>query len=258
MKLKQKPIASAVALALLGAAYPALAQQAPRQPAQQLDTITVTGIRASVEKSIDTKKNSDSIVEVITAEDIGKMPDKNVADSLQRVVGVTISSQSGGSGGFDENDRVSMRGTNPSLTQTLINGHAVASGDWFVLDQVGLVGRSVSYSLLPSEIVSQVIVRKASTADLVEGGAAGSVDIITRKPLQFSKQVTLEGTFGGAGGTSSPSTCSSTHTPRLTGLVRLGNEVVAKIPGIPKIPPRLASVSETLRISGPVTVCSRP
>ena len=197
MKLQQKPIASAVALALWGAAYPALAQQAPRQPAQQLDTITVTGIRASVEKSIDTKKNSDSIVEVITAEDIGKMPDKNVADSLQRVVGVTISSQSGGSGGFDENDRVSMRGTNPSLTQTLINGHAVASGDWFVLDQVGLVGRSVSYSLLPSEIVSQVIVRKASTADLVEGGAAGNVDIITRKPLQFSKQVTLEGTFGG-------------------------------------------------------------
>src|SRR3954466_12066679 len=198
MKIKQKPIASAVALALLGAAYPALAQQAAK--AQQLDTITVTGIRASVEKSIDTKKASDSIVEVITAEDIGKMPDKNVADSLQRVVGVTISSQSGGSGGFDENDRVSMRGTNPSLTQTLINGHAVASGDWFVLDQVGLVGRSVSFSLLPSELVSQVIVRKSATADLVEGGVAGAVDIITRRPLQFTRQVTLEGAAGGAGG----------------------------------------------------------
>jgi len=198
MQVKRKPIASAVALALIGAAYPAFAQQAQQQAkAQQLDTITVTGIRGSVEKSIETKKNSDTIVEVITAEDIGKMPDKNVADSLQRVVGVTISSQSGGSGGFDENDRVSMRGTNPSLTQTLINGHSVASGDWFVLDQVGLVGRSVSYSLLPSEIVSQVIVRKASTADLVEGGAVGNVDIITRKPLQFSKAVTLEGTIGG-------------------------------------------------------------
>jgi len=193
-KIQRKPLASAVALALIGAAYPAYAQQ---QKAQQLDTITVTGVRASIEKSLDTKKNEANIVEVITAEDIGKMPDKNVADSLQRVVGVTISSQSGGSGGFDENDRVSMRGTNPSLTQTLINGHSVASGDWFVLDQVGLVGRSVSYSLLPSEIVSQVIVRKASTADLVEGGAAGNVDIITRKPLQFSKQITLEGTFGG-------------------------------------------------------------
>src|SRR3954466_9283690 len=158
------------------------------------ETVTVTGIRGSLEKSIETKRNADAIVEVVTSEDIGKMPDKNIADAVQRVPGVTISSQSGGSGGFDENDRVSMRGTNPSLTQTLINGHPVASGDWFVLDQVGLVGRSVSFSLLPSEIVSQVIVRKASTADLVEGGAAGSVDIITRKPLQFSKQVTLEGT----------------------------------------------------------------
>ena len=197
MKLKQKPIASAVALALIGAACPALAQQAPRSQPQQLDTITVTGIRASVEKSIETKKNSDNITEVITAEDIGTMPDKNVADSLTRVPGVTISSQSGGSGGFDENDRVSMRGTNPSLTQTLINGHAVATGDWFILDQVGLVGRSVSYSLLPSELVGQVIIRKSATADLVEGGVAGAVDIISRKPLQFSKPLTVEGSIGG-------------------------------------------------------------
>ena len=194
MKIKQKPIASAVTLALIGAAGPALAQE-PK--AQQLDTITVTGIRASVEKSIETKKNADAIVEVITAEDIGKMPDKNVADSLTRVPGVTISSQSGGSGGFDENDRVSMRGTNPSLTQTLINGHAVATGDWFILDQVGLVGRSVSFSLLPSEMVGQVIVRKSATADLVEGGVAGAVDIISRKPLQFAKPLTVEGSIGG-------------------------------------------------------------
>jgi iron complex outermembrane receptor protein len=195
MKIRQKPIAAAVTLALVGAAFQAQAQQA--QKPQTLDTITVTGIRASVEKSLETKKNADAVVEVITAEDIGKMPDKNIADSVQRVPGVTISSQSGGSGGFDENDRVSMRGTNPSLTQTLINGHAVASGDWFVLDQVGLVGRSVSFSLLPSELVSQVIVRKSATADLVEGGVAGAVDIITRKPLQFSRAITLEGSVGG-------------------------------------------------------------
>ena len=194
MKIKQKPIAHAVTLALLGCSLAAHAQQ---QKPTQLDTITVTGIRASVEKSLETKKNADAVVEVVTAEDIGKMPDKNIADSVQRVPGVTISSQSGGSGGFDENDRVSMRGTNPSLTQTLINGHAVASGDWFVLDQVGLVGRSVSFSLLPSELVSQVIVRKSATADLVEGGVAGAVDIITRKPLQFSRAVTLEGSIGG-------------------------------------------------------------
>src|SRR3989440_8463164 len=190
MKFKPTPIASAVALAITAMALEARAQAVPQE------TITVTGIRASVEKSLQTKKNADGLTEVVSQEDIGKMPDKNIADAVQRLPGVTISSQSGGSGGFDENDRVSMRGTNPSLTQTLINGHPVASGDWFVLDQVGLVGRSVSFSMLPSEIVSQVIVRKSATADLVEGGVAGAVDIITRKPLDFRNRVTLEAAAG--------------------------------------------------------------
>src|SRR6185295_3130536 len=194
----QRPLATAVALALFGTAGPAYAQQpapAGAAPATS-EKIEVTGIRMSLERSLETKRNADALVEVITAEDIGKMPDKNIADAVQRVPGVTISSQSGGSGGFDENDRVSMRGTNPSLTQTLINGHAVASGDWFVLDQVGLVGRSVSFSMLPSELVSQVIVRKTATADLVEGGIPGAIDIITRRPLQFAKPVTVEAAVG--------------------------------------------------------------
>ncbi|HUQ29446.1 MAG TPA: TonB-dependent receptor [Usitatibacter sp.] len=191
MKFKQKPVTSAVTLALLGLAFDAHAQTPQRQ-----ETVTVTGIRASIEKSLETKRNSDGVVEVITAEDVGKAPDKNIADAVSRLPGVTISSQAGGSGGFDENDRVSLRGTNPSLTQTLVNGHPISTGDWFVLDQVTAVGRSVSFSLLPSELVSQVIVRKSATADLVEGGVAGAVDIITRKPLQFSRQVTLEGSVG--------------------------------------------------------------
>ena len=82
-----------------------------------------------------------------------------------------------------------MRGTNPSLTQTLINGHNVAAGDWFVLNQVQHVGRSVSYTLLPSELVDQVVVHKSSQAKLVEGGVAGTVDIITRKPLDFTRAI---------------------------------------------------------------------
>ena len=199
MKFKPSPIASAVALALVGLPFDLAAQTpAPPRPADRapVETITVQGIRESLEKSIETKRNADALVEVVTAEDIGKMPDKNIADAVQRLPGVTISSQSGGSGGFDENDRVSLRGTNPSLTQTLVNGHYISSGDWFVLDQVGLVGRSVSFSLLPSELVSQVIIRKSATADLVEGGVAGAVDIITRKPLQFRKQVTVEASVG--------------------------------------------------------------
>ncbi|HEY2779628.1 MAG TPA: TonB-dependent receptor [Steroidobacteraceae bacterium] len=161
-----------------------------------LQEIVVTGIRKSVELSIEAKRDSTELTEVVTAEDIGKMPDKNVADSLARLPGVTTSAAGANEGGFDENDRVSMRGTNPSLTQTLINGHSVAAGDWFVLDQVQTVGRSVSYTLLPSEIVSKVVVEKSSSASLVEGGVAGSVDIITRKPLDFSKPFTLEASVG--------------------------------------------------------------
>lgn len=216
MNVKRTPIASAVALALAGAGAfaPAFAQQAPLPPAAaasaapataaakraaeaaQLNAVTVTGIRASIEQSLSQKRNADSRVDVITAEDIGKMPDKNVADSLQRVPGVTISSAGANEGGFDENDRVSMRGTSPSLTQTLINGHNVASGDWFILNQTGTVGRSVSYTLLPSELVGSVVVHKSAQASDVEGGVVGSIDILTRKPLDFKKALTFEASLG--------------------------------------------------------------
>jgi iron complex outermembrane receptor protein len=186
-------VKTALGLALIAPAAGALAQESGEGA---LEEVTITGIRASVENSIEAKRDAIAVVEVISAEDIGKMPDKNVADSLTRVPGVTTSSASANEGGFDENDRVSMRGTNPSLTQTLINGHAVAAGDWFVLNQVQQVGRSVSYTLLPSELVSQVVVRKSSQASLVEGGVAGSIDIITRKPLDFTDPFTLQGSVG--------------------------------------------------------------
>src|SRR6202140_219970 len=148
-------IGTAVAMALFGRNGAVHAQTSGDQTSSgqnELQEVVVTGIRYSLEQSIVQKRAATSVVDVVTAEDIGKMPDKNIADSLQRVPGVTISSAGANEGGFDEADRVSMRGTNPSLTQTLINGHSVASGDWFVLDQVGnTVGRSVSYTLLPSE-----------------------------------------------------------------------------------------------------------
>ena len=119
---------------------PGGANAAKRTDTQEMEPIIVYGIRESLKKSLDTKRIADSHVEVITAEDIGKMPDKNVADSLQRIPGVTTSSAGANEGGFDENDRVSMRGTNPGLTQTLINGHTVSSGDWFVLIDATDVG----------------------------------------------------------------------------------------------------------------------
>ena len=204
MKTKLTPIAAAAAVALAGAvAVPAFAQTAAAPAAaasaaktEEVQQVIVTGIRGSLQTSINQKRNADSHVEVLTAEDIGKLPDKNVADSVAHLPGVTISSAGATEGGFDEADRVSMRGTSPSLTQTLINGHNIGTGDWFILDQSGTVGRSISYTLLPSEIVGSVVVHKTSQASLVEGGVAGSVDIITRKPLDFKQALTINASAG--------------------------------------------------------------
>lgn len=198
----RKTALSAAIVACLGFSAHVHAQDSQDDaPANQddvtdIEKVIVTGIRGSMERSLDAKRESDSHVEVVSAEDIGKLPAKNVADTLQRLPGVNISSSSATEGGFDESDRISLRGTSPSLTQTLINGHTVGTGDWFVLSQVQTVGRSVSYSLLPAEIVSQVVVHKGSEARLVEGGSAGSINIITRRPLQFADPFTAEANVG--------------------------------------------------------------
>jgi len=189
------PVSLAVAVMIAGISLSAQAQQAEAAP-DNVAVVTVSGVRAALEQSLKQKRNADSVVEVVTAEDIGKMPDRNVADAIQRLPGVNTQSSAGGEGGFGENDRVSLRGTSPSLQQTLFNGHAISTGDWFILNQVGgSVGRSSSFSLLPSEIVSSVVVRKSATADLVEGGVSGAIDVITRRPLEFKKKLTVEGSL---------------------------------------------------------------
>lgn len=190
-----------------------------QQEAVDLDTVTVVGIRGSMEKSLDTKRNADARLEVVTAEDVGKLPAHNVADTLQRLPGVNISSSSADEGGFDEADRVSLRGTSPSLTQTLINGHSVGSADWFVLSQGSNVGRSVSYTLLPSELVSSVEVNKSSQAKLQDGGTTGTVNIITRRPLQFADSLTAEVSVGAVRSDQAQST-----DPQLSGLFNYKND----------------------------------
>ncbi|MDE1148606.1 MAG: TonB-dependent receptor [Azospirillaceae bacterium] len=197
---------SASVMAMLAVSATAYAADAPA--ADGLDEIVVTGFRKSIQDSIDVKRDQTAVVDVVSAEDIGKLPDKNVADALQRLPGVMIQSAASGEGGFDEADRVSIRGSSPSLTNTTINGHGVATGDWFLLDQYSTVGRSVSYSLLPSEIVDKALVYKTQQADLVEGGVAGSVDIITRKPLDFKQDFTaaadIEGVYSDMADKASP------------------------------------------------------
>jgi iron complex outermembrane receptor protein len=174
MMLKQKPLAAAVSMALWSlAALPAMAQSQDSAPIQ---TVEVTGIRASMAKSLAVKKDATANVEVITAEDVGKMPDKNLADSLQRLAGVAVRTD------YDEAEKVSMRGTNPDMSLILFNGHTVSGGDWYVGDQASS-SRSTSLSLMPSSVLNQAMVYKTSQANIVDGGMAGTINVTTRKPL---------------------------------------------------------------------------
>lgn len=180
---KQKPLAAAVTMALWSmAALPAMAQTAGAEAPMQ--TVEVTGIRASMAKSLSVKKNATANVEVITAEDVGKMPDKNLADSLQRLAGVAVRTD------YDEAEKVSMRGTNADMTLIVFNGHTVSGGDWYVSDQLSS-SRSTSLSLMPSHVLNQALVYKTSQANIMDGGLAGTINVTTRKPLSQKER------FGG-------------------------------------------------------------
>ncbi len=141
-----------------------------------LEEVVVTGIKGSLKKSIDTKRFADSIVDAISAEDIGKFPDKNVADSLARITGVSVTR------GFGEGEKIAVRGTSPQQNRTLLNGSAVASADWFVLDNPS---RAFNYTLLPSTVVSSLEVYKSPQADIQEGSLGGTVYLRTRRPLEM-------------------------------------------------------------------------
>ncbi|MCF6455286.1 TonB-dependent receptor [Pseudoalteromonas sp. MMG024] len=154
----------------------AVAADSEVQAKEDVEVIEVRGIRRSLEASLNTKRFANGTVDAITAEDIGKMPDRNVAESLQRVPGVTVQRQWG------EGAAVSIRGAGDELTLTTLNGQNVASTGWFVFEPAK---RSFNYSLLPSELVGGVEVYKSSQADLVEGGVGGTVEINTRKPLDM-------------------------------------------------------------------------
>nr|WP_299857597.1 TonB-dependent receptor [Sphingomonas bacterium] len=181
--------ASTASVLALAMASPAFAQAAapsnpPADANSEANDVVVTGIRASIEAALQAKRDNDVISEVVTAQDIGKFPDKNVADSLGRLTGVNVVTGSANAGGFGENQSVSIRGTDPTLNLTLLDGHSVATGDWFVLDQTS-GGRSFDFSLLPSEIVGKLEVYKSSQADLPEGGIGGTINLHTRKPLEL-------------------------------------------------------------------------
>ncbi len=172
MQHRPSTVAAAVLLAL---SLPAYAQEAPKpaDPAK-LDTVVVTGIRASLKKALDTKRDANNIVDVITAEDVGKFPATNVAEAIALIPGVTIDKA------FGQGEKVSILGTDPALNRTLLNGQTVASADWFIADQPG---RTFNYSLLAPQLVNKVEVYKSPEAWMDEGSIGGTVNIATRKPL---------------------------------------------------------------------------
>jgi iron complex outermembrane recepter protein len=171
----------------------------------EADDIVVTGYRASIEESLSQKREANAFVDVITAEDVGKFPDKNVADALQRVPGVTISRDGG------EGSRVSIRGLSSDLTLTELNGNFIASAD-------DNPSRSFNYLLLPSNLIGRVEVFKSPEARLDEGGVGGVIINHTRKPFDlkpWSGSVSAEGTY---------SDVTKKVEPQLSGLLSWHNE----------------------------------
>ena len=118
--INRSTITSVGALTLAGATSVSIAQE------KVLEEVVVTGIQGALRKAIDMKRHASAAIEGISAEDIGKFPDKNLAESLQRVPGVTINRGFSGEGA-----EVSIRGVNPELTSVLLNGQFVASTGWF-------------------------------------------------------------------------------------------------------------------------------
>jgi len=142
--------------------------------AKNLDTVTVTGIRGGIERAIDIKKDATSIVEAVSAEDIGKLPDVSIAESIARLPGLAAQRVAGRA------QVISVRGLSPDFATTLLNGRElVSTGD----------NRSVEFDQYPSELMAGVTVYKTPDAALVGQGLSGTLDMRTVRPLDYENSV---------------------------------------------------------------------
>lgn len=166
----------AAALMAVGSAHAQTAAATTAQAddqATEVGEIVVTGIRRSIEAAISAKANNTSIVEVISAEDIGKLPDVSIAESLARLPGVTMQRLDGRS------QAISIRGLGPDFTTALLNGRElVTTGD----------NRGVEFDQFPAELLNSVVVYKTPDAALIGQGLGGTVDLRTVRPLAYGRQ----------------------------------------------------------------------
>lgn len=187
MKIQYLIATSAGAIALLTVS-PARAQDQSAQDANiqgqaaeaeaEADAIVVTGIRASLEQSIEQKREAAVVMDTINAEDIGKMPDNNVAESLQRVTGIQINrgfdNNPGDNFGSGQGTQISARGIRPDLNRTLLNGQPLGTNT---------DGRNFDFSAVSPQLVKRLEVLKSPSASQIEGALGAIVNQVTRKPL---------------------------------------------------------------------------
>ena len=172
---RQRLMTMAVASACAALVLPAYAQEpvkAADTAQQPIDTIVVTGLRASMQSTLNLKRNADGIVDGIVAADIGKFPDTNLAESLQRISGVSIDRSNG------EGQKVTVRGLGPDFNLVLLNGRQMPT-----TDLSDLSGRSFDFSNLASEAISQLQVYKTGRADSPTGGIGATINVMTARPF---------------------------------------------------------------------------
>ena len=164
-----------------GADQAETATSTPAQNTAELGEIKVTGIRHAIETAIETKQQSTSIVEAVSAEDIGKLPDISIAESIARLPGLAAQRVAGRA------QVISVRGLSPDFSTTLLNGREmVSTGD----------NRSVEFDQYPSELISGVTVYKTPDAGLIGQGLSGTIDMQTVRPLDFNNTVVSVGARG--------------------------------------------------------------
>src|SRR6185295_849689 len=191
-------IASATATALLGFASGAQAQNATPsdssmpEGAETIEEVVVTGFRASLNAALSDKKSATGAVDSIRSEDIAKFPDSNLAESVQRVPGVSISRDAG------EGRNISVRGLGPAFTRVRINGMESVSTTGGTDSSGGSNrARQFDFNTFASELFSSITARKTASADVDEGSLGATVDLRTSRPLDF-KEFTLVGGLKGA------------------------------------------------------------
>lgn len=186
-----RTLASCVTLVLSAAA--AHAQEAAPNSSAELEEVVVTGFRSSLNSALEDKRSETAAIDSIKAEDIGKFPDSNLAESMQRVPGVTLSRGDGGEG-----RNISVRGLGAAFTRVRINGmEGVSQTGASDIYGAGNSGRSFDFNVFPSEIFSALEVRKTPSADVEEGSLGATVDLKAPRPLDYPDDMAFTSTGRG-------------------------------------------------------------